>query len=239
MGANVSKSTQSVLMEQTTNIVNNVLTTFKTKNINKIDASQTINVIVSGTVKCKGDLNLIQSSNVTFSAVMNASNSDKTEMSNQITQQLTAAVTNMIQQENSGINLGQANVNWSDSNVQQKVATGISTAFNTTIENTLKNDANNKQVINFYVGNVDADGDCTFSQEQQTKMLSQMIAQNISNNLISNITDTSMGVTSSNEVKQTNAGLNWPWIGGGIFGVVGFCIFAFIIFKVMKKKNGG
>lgn len=234
----MSKSTQSVLMEQTTNIINNVLTTFSTKNSNKVDASQTINVIVSGTVKCGGNLNLIQTSNVTFSAVMNASNADKTEMSNQITQQLTAAVTNMVKQENSGINFGQANVNWNDSSVQQKVATGVTTAFNTTIENSLKNDANNKQVINFYVGNVDASRDCTFSQAQQTKMLSQMIAQNISDNLISNITDTSMGVTSSNQVSQTNAGLNWPWIGGGIFGIVGFCIFAFIIFKVLKKKNG-
>lgn len=235
----MSKSTQSVLMEQTTNIINNVLTTFSTKNSNKVDASQTINVIVNGTVKCGGNLNLIQTSNVTFSAVMNASNADKTQMSNQITQQLTAAVTNMVKQENKDINFGQANVNWSDSNVQQKVATGVATAFNTTIENSLKNDANNKQVINFYVGNVDASGDCTFSQAQQTKMLSQMIAQNISDNLISNITDTSMGVTSSNQVSQTNAGLNWPWIGGGIFGVVGFCIFAFIIFKVLKKKKGG
>lgn len=241
MGANVSKSSQKILMDASTNIITQVLTKFSTTQMNNVNASQIINVIVSGgQLSCGGNLNLSQKNNVIFSALMNASSQDKKDMSNEISKQLDAKISSLISQENSGINFGQANVNWSDSDIQQKVSTAINTAFSTTIENTLKNDVANKQVINFYVDkNVTVAGNCDFNQEATTTMLAQMITQNIAESLITNVDKNLLTADSQLQVTQTNAGLNWPWIGGGIFGVIGFCIFAFIIFKVMKKKKGG
>lgn len=241
MGANVSKTTQSVLMEKTTNIVNNVLTTYATKNSNKINTSQVTNIIngKGAIYECSGNIEIKQVINTTFSALMNASNEDKKEMSNQIVQQLDAAVKTAIQQENTGINFGQANVNWSDSSIQQKVNNSVQNALTTTIENSLKNSVDGSQQINFINEGIVRGANCIYNQGNTTYFLSQMITKNIANNLIANVDDTLMSATSTTEVKQTNAGLNWPWIGGGIFGVIGFALFVFIVYKVMKKKNNG
>lgn len=242
MGANVSKSSQKVLMDASTKIVTQVLTNFKNSQTNNINAYQITYVEIGkgAVVKCTGDLKMRQVNNVIFSALMNASAQDKTNISNEITKELTAKISSLISQENSGINFGQANVNWSDSEIQQKVATVVNTSVSTTIENSLVNNLNNKQGQFFIIGEgayVEG-GNCDFSQDATTALMSQMITQNIAENLISNVDKSILSGDSQMEVKQTNAGLNWPWIGGGIFGVIGFCIFAFIIFKVMKKKTG-
>lgn len=239
MGANVSKTSQSVVLEKTTNIVNNVLTSYMTKNINNVNSSQVTNIIVGkGAIyDCSGDFNVNNKINTNFSVLMHSSNEDKKEMSNQIMDQLKASVATQIQQENTGINFLQANGNWSDSSIEQKVFNGINTALTTTIDNSLQTDVKGTQEINFINEGTVRGANCNFNQDNTTYFLSQMITKNIANNLITNFDSTQMDATSSTEVKQTNAGLNWPWIGGGIFGVIGFCIFAFIIFKVMKKKK--
>lgn len=242
MGANFSKSDQKILFDASTSVVTQVLTKFQNTHTNNVNTNQMINFYIgkNAHVECSGDFTSRQFSNTLFSAIMNASSQDKTELSNEITKELTAKITSMIDQGNTGINFGQANVNWSSSEVRQKVATIINTSTSTTIETSLQNNINNTQGQNFTVG----DGsylkgqNCDLSQDSTTQMLSQMITTNIAENLISNVDKSVLSGDSQLQVTQKNEGINWPWIGGGIFGVIGFCLIVFIIIKSMKKKKG-
>lgn len=241
MGANFSKSDQKILFDASTQVITQVLTNFKNTQQNNVNTNQITNIYIGkgAIVKCAGDLTVRQVNNTVFSAIMNASSQDKTNLSNEITKELTAKISSLVDQQNTGINFAQANVNWSSSEIRQKVATVINTSASTTIETSLQNDIHNKQEINFTMGEGSYAGgqNCDFSQDATTTMLAQMITTNIAENLISNVDKSVLSGDSQMEVKQTNAGLNWPWIGGGIFGAIACCIVIFIIFKAMKKKK--
>lgn len=239
MGANFSKTEQKILFDASTQVVTQVLTNFKNSQTNTINANQIIYLTIGKGAVVNCNITVKQINNVLFSALMNASAQDKTNISNEISKELSAKISSLVEQQNTGINFAQANVNWSSAEVRQKVATVINTSVSTTIENSFANNLNNTQGQYFIIGDGAYAGgeNCDFSQDATTQMLAQMITTNIAENLISNVDKSVLSGESQMQVKQTNAGLNWPWIGGGIFGVIGFCIFAFIIFKVMKKKR--
>lgn len=240
MGANVSKTSQQILTKNTTDIVNQVITQYGNTQSNTLNNLQVIQVHVSknAVLNC-GSLNATQGQNVVFSALMKINNEDTKELANTIVSKLAAQVASMTQQENSGINLGQANVNVNDSNIQQIMQTNVQSALKTTIDNTLKNNATNTSIIDFTIdGRVYIKGDCNFSQSSQVQYFSEMAALNIGKSLISNYNEADATAESKNTVTQTNAGINWPWLGGGIFGFIGFILVGYIIFTVIKKKKG-
>ncbi len=237
MGANVSKSSQKVYTEKSTEIINKVMTNYSTKQSNQQDNIQVMNITVDGKFQCKGDSNLKQIQNSIFSAIMKSSVTDKKDMTNQIYTDLKEAITNQIKQENGGINFGQANVNWSDSDVQTKLHDKIDTVFNTTIDTTFKNDNTNAQIINFHVHDYIVDGDCNMNQDQQVQFLAQMMTESIASSLISNFDKSVMDVKADNTVSQINSG--FLYFGGGLFGIIGVVLICYIIYMVVKKKSGG
>ncbi len=235
MGGNISKSEQKVLMDTSTSIVNNVLTNFKTTQTNNQVGIQEVD-INANVLKCGGDFSISQTQNNTISALMNATNTDTTDLTNKIYNQLDADVKNSIAQKNDGLNFLQANANWSSSDVEQRVRSAIHTAITTNIENSLKNNSSNIQIIPMEVRLFDITGNCRWNQDQQIQLLSQMIANTAASLVMTNFVPTELGVTATNTVDQSNAGI---FAFGGIFGLIGVVLIGYIIYMVVKKKSGG
>lgn len=241
MGATVSKSKQKILVDSMSSIVSEVTTTYITNNTNKIASIQYMTVNGDyANFQC-GDkpFDISQTNNVQFSVLSTNKNDASTTMTNDILNQITAALENKSNQSISGLNLGQAAVNIQDQNIQQQIRTYVKNSVNSTIENMLTNqlDSNQGMTINLKGATVQGEG-CSMTQVGQIAMFSDQAAQNMVDNAIANKLITVVDDQAVAENKQTLTGVSLlGLIGGGAFGFIGFVLILYIIYTVIKKKN--
>lgn len=238
MGATVSKSNQTVVLDSLTSIVNNVTTTYVNDNSNKVNSDQKMYIDMSNSnIYC--DISGNQISDVNFSVISTNKNEASTTMTNNILAQITTALESKSDQSISGLNLGQAALNIQDQNIKQKIYTMVNNSVNSTIKNVFSNEAGANQGMYIKIVGANVFGSkCEFSQANLIKMFSQQTAENMVQNAIDNKLVTVVDDTAVAENKQTLTGVSLlGLIGGGAFGLIGLMIIIYIIYTVVKKKQ--
>jgi hypothetical protein len=238
MGATVSKSNQTVLVDSLTSIVNKVTTKYVNENSNKVNSEQKMYIDMSGSnIYC--DISATQLSDVNISILSTNKNDAEVKMSNDIMAQITAALESKSDQSISGLNLGQMAVSIQDQEIQQQIRSMVSNSVDSTIKNVLSTQTDISQGIYFKATNSNILSDvCDFSQNNMIKMFSQQAAQNMVTSAIDNKLVTVVDDTVVAENKQSLTGVSLlGLIGGGVFGFIGLILILYIIYTVIKKKQ--
>ncbi len=238
MGATVSKSNQTVLVDSLTSIVNKVTTSYINENSSKVSSDQKMYIDMSGSnIYC--DIKSTQISDVNISILSTNKNDAEVKMSNDIMAQITAALTNKSDQSISGLNLGQMAVNIQDQNIQQQIRSVVSNSVDSAIKNVLSTQTDISQGIYYKATNSNILNDvCDFSQSGMITMFAQQAAQNMVTSAIDNKIITVVDDTATAENKQALTGVSLlGLIGGGAFGFIGLLLILYIIYTVVKKKQ--
>jgi hypothetical protein len=238
MGATVSKSDQTVLVESLTKIVNSVTTTYINKNSNKVSSDQKMYIDMSNSnINC--NISATQISDVKFSILSTNKNEATTTMTNDILNQITTALENKNDQSISGLNLGQAALSMQNQNIKQQIQTCITNSINSSIVNIFENTAGSGQGMYIKLVGSNIFGEtCDFKQSNLIQMFSEQTANNMVQNAVDNGLVTVVDTQAVAENKQSLTGVSLlGLIGGGAFGLIGLLIIIYIIYTVVKKKQ--
>ncbi len=242
MGANVSSQNVKSIYDQCTKVTNSVTT--ETTSAMSVGSTVTQSIRIetkNSNLKCA---NLIAKntvrSNLTAFASMDATKRSTTanDMASKIMTQLSTSLT----QENSGINLLQANLSIFDSSSNTNIKTDIANAISDTMQTITSTMENGVQTIVFNVtdSTLVAGGDgCTFTNEMAIQLFSQTVVDQVLNTSTNNTVQAFNSTKIQSDISQKDVGiLSNPFALGGIgFGVVAVIVIIIIIVVMIKKKK--
>jgi hypothetical protein len=222
MGANVSTSDTQVLTQTITDISTNLLNSIVNSTSTNSSLVQRVSIDIQGKLDCgSGSISITNDGKSTVAALSQISAQQIADLSNTLTTGIQTQLEKLLEQKNSDLNLGQANVSVDATKITNSIANKISTTISTSLSNNISISSNTDQGIKFSVGkqgSVVATG-CIFGN---TQVISQ-VASNISSNIMSLIENNDVATDILNKYKstitQSNAGVSM-WAIVALVGVV-------------------
>lgn len=213
MGANVS----SQLVDNYSETVNKVITevTNRIENVNKINlyASQEVELDLSHAKLNKCPVRISQHASSIASAFSDSNSTLSQQVVNELTNKIEKQIAQSLDQVNSGLNIGQANI----ANVKTKMTTYAKNIIENKVKNTIKNVVGSTTSMSQTVHLKGAFLDCTDSPiEIDQKVIIKSLASNISKAVVESIVDNK----AANDIKekidqkvsQVNKGLDISFI---------------------------
>jgi hypothetical protein len=217
MGANVSSTLQNIVNQSITNasstVIENTLNTTTTtaSNINTLEIENDGNGNM--TFNCgAGGLNISQTIDSKLGASISLMAQNSASLANTISQSFTSMLTAALQQNNSQLNLGQANVSNAVSNMTTQTTTNITSLIQSAITNSVSTSQDNKNAIvlkNTQNGSITFSGDqCTINQSTIASIVVGNIADAVTTAVMGTAEAQTITGTASSTTSQTNAGIN-------------------------------
>ena len=237
MGVNASNQ----IIESVSRTVNTSMTkiTNDTRNQSIVDAHSNQRVVVDYTgarlTRCPTTID--QSSAVKAAAWADTNNTLSTQLSNDLTNKIKETITQSLDQVNSGLNIGQANVANAKTSTQTYAENNIQNIINNSISNVVKTNASNNQEVFFYArGMVCVDSPLVINQTSILDIMSKQIATNLVDNTIKNALSNDIAKDIEQKASQVNKGIDLTFGIGALIMIV--VLLAFVKVLMGGKKGG-
>ncbi len=243
MGVNFSKAQLDVATTIVTQSLTTVCNTVSTTMSSSIVVNQKINVSVKGRayVSCGKAFNLSNVSVTNASILHKAFSENNTDIQNKIVSQVTTAIKNMLTQENSQLNLVQANASIVKQYASTDITNDVKNAFTNSVKQTMSVNATDNQSIDiaFDGRRVEVTGLCDISNDSLVKLVTEDALKSLCDVAHATYESNDVSTSLDNSESQVNHGVNPLLLFGGIFGGLFFVIIIIIIIAVAMKSAGG
>lgn len=240
MGANVSSQASEVLNENITQTTKNVLNSTKKTAVSSINASQfqEVHLDVGNSKNCRFEFN--QNIKVKSEIYSSLDSQSTTELKDKLENSIKAALTNIVEQKNDGINLFQVNQSNTEQSAIGKNVSYLSDLVSNEVKSSLNSQISTNQNQKIFLKFLDID--CSNSQDKPFLAVTQnadvdsiikdtLASSNVASLIseIENQTDTVLKA----ETSQFNVG-----VFGGIAGlIIALAIIGVIGKSMMSKKK--
>lgn len=244
MGVNFSKRQYDVITE----VVNKSLTQVCTDIQNTVSAytnvTQSIRVVAKdhSSIICKKGFTLEQSTSSNVSVMQKAFSSNDVSTQTKIANTITAAITDTLKQNNSELNLGQANIGVAKLYSETKLTNDVLTSFKNAVTQNVSATVGVSQSLDVVVEDAtryEVDGKCNWTNTAVTQVIIDTAMKSLMELQKVDLWENDVSQSLDGKWKQSNEGINPLLLFGGIFGGLFFVIIIIIIIVVVMKSAGG
>jgi Na+-transporting methylmalonyl-CoA/oxaloacetate decarboxylase gamma subunit len=222
MGANTSVLDQKVVSKQINNTLNSFISNFTANAEASSKLKQSMSVDFSGADLTGCPINVSQVASNKLSALVNLSSDQLNDISVNLKNQIDNMLSSKLEQKNTGLNLGQANIAKTKQDVRNYLTNNISNLLQSNINSSVAVDSTGEQVINAKFALIKCkESGINISQD----MVLETIADNAATSVVKNINDIVASNTTENKVTSETSQINT-----GLTLSFGIAIVAAIIF---------
>ncbi len=202
---NESKTEINVLNENINEIVANILTTFNQNTVVNVSTTSVFDVGPCAELDCQGDVSFNNDTKKTTQVFSEIDAQQLTDLSNQVTEEVTSKLQQTLEQSNSWLATGK-NTAEAITNIENILKSSMESNIETSINNNVSIDASALSDFSFN-GKVKSDGACSLSSQQIIDTMSSTISASIIDTLMKNDVSREVLTEASIAVKQENKGI--------------------------------
>lgn len=218
MGANVSSTLYDSVYRSTYQAFTSMTTSLVQKQINNVRIIQNVSINVYGNFTCTKNFTVTQDAKGTLTVVSQLNQQAMADITNSIINEINRNVTTTLEQRNTGLNLGQANVAVSVNRAVTDIASQISTTVTQSVQQLVTNTGTIEQALTLNVfpgANFAVGGNCEVSQSATMDVLAQSVADQVAKLTANNAQFNKLAEDFKTSLSQSNTGLTLMgmWIG--------------------------